>query len=431
MQNNDPQKILIVGAGFAGLSAAYWLGQHGHRVVVIERSPTLRDSGAQVDLRTHGVEIVERMGLLDAVKERQVHEVGFEMIDSTGAVKSRMLANTSGRGAESMTAEYEIMRGDMLRLLYDSAREHAEFRFDTMIEHFDQDAENVTVHFADGSSETFDLLIAADGQGSRIRKAILPTGADPYRRAGVHVAYWILPRDASDSDFAKMYNAPEGRLIIRRSHSDSETQIYFFLRDPSPEARAIHRKPIDEQKRFWAEKLAGAGWQTPRFLDALRSSDNFYSHEIAQIVSDTWHKGRVVLIGDAAHALPPMGWGVTSSLVGSYLLAHELERAPEDFSAAFDAYENAMRPFIVSIQPPSLRFFRILLPSSPTGIRMLHTIGRAARVIMLSISTIRARISAATRRGPRTGKWTLPEYDTPSSPPAPRQDTQDTPRRRG
>jgi 2-polyprenyl-6-methoxyphenol hydroxylase-like FAD-dependent oxidoreductase len=211
-----------------------------------------------------------------------------------------------------------------------------------------------------------------------------------------------------------MYNAPGGRLIIRRSHSATETQIYFFLRDPSPEARAIHRKPVDEQKRFWAQKLRGAGWQTDRFLEALTSSDNFYSHEIAQIVTDTWHKGRVVLVGDAAHALPPMGWGVTSSLVGSYLLAHELHRHPADLPAAFDAYENTMRPFIASIQPPSLRFFRILLPSSPAGIRILHSIGRAARAVMLNISKLTARFSAATHQR-RGGAWALPDYDDSSS----------------
>lgn len=405
------QKILVVGAGFAGLSTAYWLGRHGHEVVVIERSSAIRDSGAQVDLRAQGIEIVERMGLLDAVKERQVHEVGFEMIDENGDVKSRTMANTSGRGTASMTAEYEIMRGDMLRLLHDAAKDRAELRFNTTIEHFDQDQEKVTVQFADGTSETFDLLIGADGQGSRIRKAILPAGADPYRRAGVHVAYWIVPREETDSDFATMYNAPGGRLVIRRSHSTTETQIYFFLRDSSPEARAVHRKPVTEQKRFWADKLQGAGWQTDRFLEALKTSDNFYCHEIAQIVSQTWHTGRVVLVGDAAHALPPMGWGVTSSLVGSYLLTHELERTPENPSAAFDAYESAMRPFITSNQPPSLRFFRILLPSSPAGIRMLHSVGRAARVVMLNVSKLNARLSTAARRGPDKGSWALPDYD--------------------
>ncbi|WP_155053635.1 FAD-dependent oxidoreductase, partial [Streptomyces blattellae] len=59
MQKNK-KKILVVGAGFAGLSAAYWLGRHGHEVVVIERSPTLRASGAQIDLRAQGVDVVKR-----------------------------------------------------------------------------------------------------------------------------------------------------------------------------------------------------------------------------------------------------------------------------------------------------------------------------------------------------------------------------------
>lgn len=420
MQKNK-KKILVVGAGFAGLSAAYWLGRHGHEVVVIERSPTLRASGAQVDLRAQGVDVVERMGLLDAVQDRQVHEAGFEMIDGDGRVKSRMMANTSGSGTASITAEYEIMRGDFLRILYDAAKDSAEFRFDTKFERFEQEDEHVKVHFADGSSDTFDLLIGADGQGSRIRRAILPPDSpDPYRRSGVNVAYWIVPRDESDSDVAKMYNAPGGRLVIRRSHSETETQIYFFLRDKSPEARAIHRKPVDQQKRFWAEKLRGAGWQTDRFLDALEPSDSFYSQEIVQIVSDRWHQGHVVLLGDAAHGLPPMGWGVTSSIVGSYILANELERNAEEPSTAFGNYETAMRPFIKSKEPASFASMRILLPSSRLGIRLFHSVGRFARPVMLNISKLRARLSTPTGRNRDRGGWALPDYDDLPSPAADR-----------
>jgi 2-polyprenyl-6-methoxyphenol hydroxylase-like FAD-dependent oxidoreductase len=414
MQNKD-QKILIVGAGFAGLSAAYWLSRQGHHVVVAERSATLRASGAQVDLRAQGVEIVERMGLLDAVRARQVHEAGFAMVDKNGQVKSRMMANTSGSGTESITAEYEIMRGDLLRILYDAASDGVEFRFGTKFERFEQDDKQVTVHFADGSCDTFDLLIGADGQGSRVRRAMLPPdAADPYRRSGVNVAYWIVARNESDSDVATMYNAPGGRLVIRRSHSETETQIYFFLRDKSPEARAIHRKPVEEQKQFWADRLRGAGWETDRFLDALPGSDNFYSQEIVQIVADRWHRGRVVLLGDAAHGLPPMGWGVTSSIVGSYILAHELERNAGEPSIAFGDYETAMRPFITSVEPAGFAFMRILLPSSPLGIRLFHSVGQAARPIMLNISKLRARLSASTGRARSRGGWTLPDYDAAS-----------------
>lgn len=413
---NKPQKILVVGAGFAGLSAAHWLGRAGHQVVVIERSPTLRDSGAQIDLRGPGVEVAKQMGILDAVKAHQIHEAGFEMIDEHGRVKSRIMANTSGSGTESITAEYEVMRGDFLRILYNAAKDHAEFRFDTIIEHFEQDEQQVTVHFNDGSTESFDLLIGADGQGSRVRRAILaPDSPDPYRRAGVSIAYWTVERDETDTDVATMYNAPGGRLIIRRSHSDTETQIYFFLRDNSPEARTIHRKPVEEQKRFWADKLRGAGWQTSRFLDALADSENFYCQEVVQIVADRWRHGRVVLVGDAAHGLPPAGWGVTSSLVGSYIMSHELQRHPGDTSAAFAAYEEAMRPFIMSNEPVSFAFYRILLPSTSLGIRLFLTLGQIARPLALNLSKIRAQLSSATGRARKAGAWTLPVYDDATS----------------
>lgn len=206
--HQNTQKILVVGAGFSGLSAAYWLGRHGHQVVVIERSADLRDSGAQVDLRGQGVEVVRRMGLLDQVAAQQVHEAGFAMVDADGTVRSRMMADSSG-GTESITAEYEIMRGDFLRILHDAVAEVAEIRFDAMIEQMEETEDHVEVRFCDGSTDTFDLLIGADGQGSRIRRGILSADApDPYRRSGVNVSYWTVPREETDTDVATMYNAP-------------------------------------------------------------------------------------------------------------------------------------------------------------------------------------------------------------------------------
>jgi 2-polyprenyl-6-methoxyphenol hydroxylase-like FAD-dependent oxidoreductase len=77
-------KILISGAGVAGLATAFWLTRGGHEVVVVERFPALRASGAQIDLRGQGIEAVERMGLLDTVRSALVHEPGVAFVDGSG-----------------------------------------------------------------------------------------------------------------------------------------------------------------------------------------------------------------------------------------------------------------------------------------------------------------------------------------------------------
>jgi hypothetical protein len=140
--------------------------------------PALRASGAQVDLRGQGIEAIRRMGLLEAVRGKLVDELGVAFIDAT--------------------------------------KDYTEYLFDRGVDGFEQDKHRVVAYFSDGSTGEFDLLIAADGQGSRLRPAILPDGADPFWRVGIHMAYWFVPRIASDSNIRDTYMVPGGRHIRNR-----------------------------------------------------------------------------------------------------------------------------------------------------------------------------------------------------------------------
>src|SRR4051794_27968452 len=110
-----PLKILICGGGCAGPALAYWLAPRGHTVVIVERFPALRASGAQIDLSGQGVEVVKRMGLLDVIRSKLVDEVGMSFVDSQGNVKGSFGVRKSGKGGLSLTKELEIMRGDLVR----------------------------------------------------------------------------------------------------------------------------------------------------------------------------------------------------------------------------------------------------------------------------------------------------------------------------
>ncbi|WP_328661197.1 FAD-dependent monooxygenase [Streptomyces sp. NBC_00334] len=298
-------RILVAGGGITGHALAFWLTRDGHRVTVVERFPAPRAAGAQVDLRGQGIEAVARMGLLETVRGRLVDEAGVAFIDSRGKPKATIMANTSGRGRQSLTSEYEIMRGDLVRILYEATRNDTEYVFGRSVDGFVQDADRVTAHFSDGTSDEYDLLVGADGQGSRVRRALLPEGADPYWRVGIHMAYWFVPRIASDSSIRDTYMVPGGRQIMRRSHNATETQVYFVLREESAKASAIHRAPVEQQQKFWADRFRDAGWQTGRFIEGMQDSPFFYSQEIVQVRTDRWYKGRVVLAGDAAHCASP------------------------------------------------------------------------------------------------------------------------------
>ncbi|WP_244223876.1 hypothetical protein [Amycolatopsis circi] len=128
------------------------------------------------------------MGLLDAVRGIRVDEPGVAFVDGRGRRWGTVLANTSGKGQQTMTSEYEIMRGDLVRVLHEAVNDDARFVFGVGVESFGQDSDRVRAHFSDGSAEEFDLLIGADGQGSRIRRGILPAGPPP--RTGRWASTW-------------------------------------------------------------------------------------------------------------------------------------------------------------------------------------------------------------------------------------------------
>ncbi|MFG3254522.1 FAD-dependent monooxygenase [Streptomyces sp. NPDC048172] len=409
-------KVLVCGGGVTGQALAYWLAGGGHEVTVVERFPALRASGAQVDLRGQGIEAVARMGLLGAVRRALVDEAGVAFVNAKGEARATIMANTTGRGRQSLTSEYEIMRGDLVRILHEATKHdadhvnhgnHVNHVFGIGVERFEQDEKRVVAHFSDGTSGEFDLLVGADGQGSRVRRAILPTGSpEPYWRVGIHMAYWFVPRIASDSDIRDTYNAPGGRMIMRRSHNPTETQVYAVLREESAEASAVHREPVERQKQFWTDRFRDAGWQTERFLDGMRTTESFYSQEVAQVRTDTWSKGRVVLAGDAAHcASPYSGMGVSGGLVGAYVLAGEINRHAHDLPTALAHYESTLRPFADGIQAEvKPRLLRLGMPRSRPAIGALHSV--TALACLLRIPDLAARLS----KEDRGGGWRLPEY---------------------
>ncbi|KAL8845809.1 MAG: hypothetical protein Q9221_009051 [Calogaya cf. arnoldii] len=397
--------ILICGGGCAGPSLAFWLARAGHHVSIVERFPALRATGAQIDIRDQGIEVLKRMGLLQTVYSKRVVEAGFAFVDAQGKCKATVMANTSGKGPQTMTSEYEIMRGDLVRILYDATRDGVEYMFGKTVEHFEQDDHSVTVRFSDGMTGTYDVLVGADGQGSRIRASIQPPDApDPVRQLGAYLAYWFIPRIPTDETLCKFYHVPGSRIIMSRTHSPTEGQANFAFRDDSEELRSMPRASLEIQKTFWSQKFQDAGWQADRFIQGMHTTDNFYCQEVVQIQTDTWSKGRVVLLADAAHCPSPLsGMGTTSALVGAYVLAGEINQNSDDLPQAFTSYDQTLRPFINGIQILKPWMLRLMFPETSFAIWLLHFF--AGLLCFLRIPDLAARIIPESKGG-----WRLPEY---------------------
>src|ERR1700754_2020535 len=159
--------VLISGAGIAGPSLAFWLARNGYRVMVVEIAPGIRPGGQTVDLRGAGGDVVDRMGLIDLMREHALEQRGAAWGRADGSRRAEMPVTAfDGNG---LVSKLEILRGDLVDVLYRATKDSAEYRFNTTISELNQDDEGIDVTLADGTKLRADLVVGADGPHSAVR----------------------------------------------------------------------------------------------------------------------------------------------------------------------------------------------------------------------------------------------------------------------
>ncbi|WP_298959104.1 FAD-dependent monooxygenase [uncultured Methylobacterium sp.] len=358
------RRVLITGASIAGNAAAWWLSRAGCDVTVVERAPAFRDGGQNIDVRGAGREVLRGMGLERAALERGTGEEGTAWIDAGGRVAARFLA---GEG-DGPTAEMEILRGDLARLLHDAARDRATFRFGDRVAGIVPDGEGVEVAFAGGRAERYDAVVVAEGVGSATRDLVFP-GEATARWMDLTLAYFTIPRAPGDDRMWRWYHAPGGRSVSLRPDRHGTTRAMLGIRKPPAGEQDWD---TERQKAWLRERFADAGWEAPRVLAAMDGADDFYLDVLRQVRMPRWSNGRVVLTGDAAWCATPLaGIGATLAVTGARVLAGEMARGG-DLPAAFAAYERTMRPMVEQAQGVPKLAPRLMNPDSRLGIRLLH-----------------------------------------------------------
>jgi 2-polyprenyl-6-methoxyphenol hydroxylase-like FAD-dependent oxidoreductase len=356
--------VLVTGASIAGTTLAYWLSRFGMNVTVVERAPAFREGGQNIDIRGAGRTVVQRMGLLEAVRARTTGEEAIAFVDEENRVRAKIEAAQFGDNGP--TAELEILRGELARLLLEHSRGDAEYVFGDRIAGLDDQGDAVEVKFERGGSRRFDIVIAAEGIGSSTR-ALVFGGA--FRRVplDLYMAYFTIARAQGDGKVARWFNAPGGRGVFLRPDNVGTTRALLTLQQAPAGYEDL---PVEAQKAMLKERFADAGWETPRALAALDDAKDFYFEAIGQVKMDRWSKGRVALVGDAAHCASPIsGMGTSLALVGAYVLSGELARHDHP-AVAFAAYERIMRPYVEQAQDVPRLGPRIAQPQTRAGIAL-------------------------------------------------------------
>lgn len=321
-------EILIAGGGVAGPCLAWWLNKAkvSAHITIIERSPVPRVSGQAVDIRDFGVDVIRRMGLEEAIRAKTTTEEGIEFVWNDGKKKTQFLA-TGDASAQSFTSEFEILRGDLAKIFYDETKESAEYVFGEYITGIYQERDGSSkarVTFANGRPEgLYDLVVGADGMMSKTRQIVFGNGPDDnyyLKSLGQWMAFYTIPRISSDTKFAQWYMAEKGRVAMTRPSQYNDTRAYLAVTDSNlsrfGQLASTRGYGKEEQIAFLEKEFEGAGWQTKRLVEGLRSSQDFYMQETAQVKIAEFVKGRVALLGDAGYCPSPIS-GLVSPLHAS------------------------------------------------------------------------------------------------------------------
>ncbi|GAA2702017.1 FAD-dependent monooxygenase [Actinoplanes palleronii] len=360
--------ILISGAGITGPALAYWLHRYGWRATVVERAPALRASGQNVDVRGAGRQVARLMGLEGAIAEAGTGEVGTRFLDRRGRTLAEFPAGIGD--SDGATAELEILRGELVRLLVEQTAGTTEYVYDDQITAVREDEHGVEVDFARGPARRFDLVVIAEGIGSRTRRLLFGDTVR-VRDLGQYTAYGTIPRIASDDRWWRWCVAGRGRATMLRPDNVGTTRASLsFLAPPSG------HEDLDPERQIAVlrDVFADGGWQSARILDAFAADhSDFYLQRTAQVYAESWSRGRVALVGDAAYCASPVsGMGTSLSLTGAYVLAGEIATRG-DHREAFRSYEALLRPYVAKAQklPPGVP--RVATPMSGLGVRVLQT----------------------------------------------------------
>ncbi|TWF74253.1 2-polyprenyl-6-methoxyphenol hydroxylase-like FAD-dependent oxidoreductase [Pseudonocardia hierapolitana] len=400
--------VLISGASIAGPALAFWLHRHGFRPVVVERAPAIRAGGYPIDVRAGAVEVVQRMGLLPAVREAHVDTQRGRFVDARGRVIARITPDEFTGSPEGR--DVELPRGDLARLLHQRTRDDVEYLFDDTITGLDQRENGVHVTFGKASPRTVDLVIGADGLHSTVRALAFGPESDYRHDLGFAFAGFSLDPAAVagrklEQEFVA-HNTP-GRMAAVYAVRGQQ-RLTGMLAFSTPPGFAVDPRDLAGQRDVVAAAFRAGGWEVPGLVAAMRTAEDFFFDTVSQIRMPRWSTGRVALVGDAAHAPALLsGQGTSLALIGAYVLAGELAAAEGDPAAAFAAYERALRPFVERNQQLATSGGATLIPRTRTALWLRNRVLAVLPHLGPAKRLFTGRVDEAARSFP------LPDYPSP------------------
>lgn len=327
-------KILVIGGGIGGLTAAIALRRKGFDVEIIEKDPSWKVYGVGIIQQSNVVRAMDELGLLDHYLSAAF---GFDFVEIYLPDGRRVARIPSPRLIEGRPANLGISRPALHKVLGDHAiARGARVRLGVTALALEDDGLSVAVNFSDGSSGKYDCVVGADGVHSDTRRIVMPSEPQP-EFTGQSVWRYNFQRPPA-VDCLRAFEGPVGVGLVPLS----QTMMYMFVTTPEP---GNPRYPQAGLAAAMRSKLSAAAPDIAALVPQITDDAAVvYKPEECIFIDGDWYRGRIVLVGDAVHATTPhLGQGAGMAIEDGIVLAEELARcgSPEE---AFRAYQ--LRRFV-------------------------------------------------------------------------------------
>lgn len=348
-------RMIVVGGGIGGLSAAIALRRHGHEVVVLERAPRLESVGAGITLFANAMDALGKLEVADAVAAAGAPATHSAILTSDGRELTKM-------PSDLLAGAVAVHRGDLQAALQRAA---GAIRVGAEITSVDQSGDGAVAQAADGTGERGDLLIGADGLWSLVRDRVAPAAP----RYGGYVAWrGVSPVTVESGRLSESWGVGERFGLV-----DIGSRTYWFatanVAEGETDTSSERKAQLMRRFRGWHRPIAAVLDATPD--NAILRNDVYFLDPLPR-----WSKGRIVLLGDAAHATTPgVGQGAAQAIEDAVVLASELARQ-DRLANALAGYETIRRPRAELTLKLSRRADRAAQLSSPLGWRLRNQLVR-------------------------------------------------------
>jgi 2-polyprenyl-6-methoxyphenol hydroxylase-like FAD-dependent oxidoreductase len=375
-----PGRVLVVGLGISGMATAIRLQGLGWETVIVERAAGRRTGGYFIATFGAGQAAAERLGIYDELPDRTpTSDSTMYEIDRSGRKRTAM-----GLFDLPVNPKPKLMlRGDVEQALFTALPPDVEVRYCTVPTAIAQDANEVKVTLHDTAAETdtterFDLVVGADGLRSTVRSLVFGPHDRYLRRLNCMIAAFELPKSPGGLPIGDgaMFFEPGRSMLVYPFKDHLPTALFSyrtndveaeFTQTPAERIRAVYGPPP------YGEILG-------EVIDDFAAAKTYLFDSVEQPHLDSWHRGRVVLVGDSAWC-PTLysGMGSSTGLAGGELLGTVFEQHTGSLEDALTDWEQRLRHYTDNFQSIGAKASSLFTPANHAGILLRRTITAGRR----------------------------------------------------